>query len=107
MVRQWRTVLRQTSSSYASPAPDFVKIAEAYGAVGRAKKPSEVERHTQAKGETGVQDRRDQSEKVYPMVPAGKAINEMLFRPVNCPPGHAMICKSSKQGSKCKCVRVK
>ena len=41
------------------------------------------------------------------MVPAGAAINEMLFRPRNCPPGETLICSTVKQELKCKCVRVK
>ena len=77
----------------------------------RAKKPSEVEgvirEAIKVKKPVFMDFVCDQSEKVYPMVPAGKAINEMLFRPANCPPGFELICKSSKQGSKCKCVRVK
>lgn len=114
MVRQWQELFfdKRYSSTCLTGTPDFVKIAEAYGAVGlRAKKPSEVEgvirEAIKVKKPVFMDFVCDQTEKVYPMVPAGKAINEMLFRPVNCPPGNAMICKSSKQGSKCKCVRVK
>ncbi len=114
MVRQWQELFfdKRYSSTCLTGTPDFVKIAEAYGAVGlRARKPSEVEdvirEAIKVKKPVFMDFVCDQTEKVYPMVPAGKAINEMLFRPVNCPPGNAMICKSSKQGSKCKCVRVK
>jgi len=114
MVRQWQELFfdKRYSSTCLTGTPDFVKIAEAYGAVGlRARKPSEVEgvirEAIKVKKPVFMDFVCDQTEKVYPMVPAGKAINEMLFRPANCPPGYELICKSSKQGSKCKCVRVK
>ena len=65
--------------------PDFVKLAEAYGAVGlRALTPEDVE--PVIKEALKVKDRPvfmdfvvDWKEKVFPMVPAGAAINEMLF----------------------------
>ena len=65
-------------------APDFVKIAEAYGAVGlRASKPAEVETVLSE----GLSISRpvimdfevDREENVYPMVPAGAPITEMLL----------------------------
>jgi acetolactate synthase-1/2/3 large subunit len=65
-------------------APDFVKLAEAYGAVGlRATKPEEVEA-VLAQGlkmpEPVIMDFVvEQEEGVYPMVPAGAAITDMLL----------------------------
>jgi acetolactate synthase-1/2/3 large subunit len=65
-------------------APDFVKLAEAYGAVGlRATKPEEVE-EVLSKGlfsdKTVVMDFVvEKEESVYPMVPAGASITEMLL----------------------------
>ena len=65
-------------------APDFVKLAEAYGAVGlRATKPEEVEPVLRKALETPkpvmMDFRIEREEGVYPMVPSGKAITEMLL----------------------------
>jgi acetolactate synthase-1/2/3 large subunit len=64
--------------------PDFVKVAESYGAVGlRATKPSEVEpllKEAFSTRKTVFMDFIvDWKEKVYPMVPAGAPIDHMLF----------------------------
>ena len=65
-------------------APDFVKLAEAYGAVGlRANKPEDVESVLKE----GLSIPRtvimefvvEREEKVYPMVPAGAPITDMLL----------------------------
>lgn len=87
MVRQWQELFFQKRYSHTciSVAPDFVKLAEAYGAVGlRATKPGEVEKVLE-KG-LAVKDRPvlmdfrvDQFECVYPMVPAGQPLNKMLL----------------------------
>ena len=87
MVRQWQELFfeKRYSHTCISVAPDFVKLADAYGAVGlRAKKPSEVEQVL--KEGLSVQDRPvlmdfriDQFEGVYPMVPAGQPLNKMLL----------------------------
>lgn len=114
MVRQWQELFfnKRYSSTCLTGTPDFVKVAEAYGAVGlRAQKPADVEgvirEAIKVKRPTFMDFVCDQSEKVYPMVPAGAAINEMLFRPRNCPPDEKLICTTVKQELKCKCVRVK
>lgn len=86
MVRQWQELFydKRYASTTLDHNPDFVKLAEAYGAVGlRAEKPSEVE----AVLKKGLETPRtvimefivDREENVYPMVPAGKAITEMLL----------------------------
>ena len=87
MVRQWQELFfeKRYSHTCISVAPDFVKLADAYGAVGlRAKKPSEVEQVL--KEGLAVKDRPvlmdfriDQFEGVYPMVPAGQPLNKMLL----------------------------
>ncbi len=87
MVRQWQELFFKERYSYThlDIVPDFVKVAEAYGAVGlRATKPSEVE--PVLKEALKVKDKPvfmdfivDWKEKVYPMVPAGAAIDEMIF----------------------------
>jgi acetolactate synthase-1/2/3 large subunit len=85
MVRQWQQLFYEKRYS-ATPmtAPDFVKLAEAYGAVGlRATKPEEVVPVIQQALDTPkpvVMDFRVEPEEcVMPMVPAGKAMHEMLL----------------------------
>ena len=87
MVRQWQELFFRERYSYShlNVVPDFVKVAEAYSAVGlRATKPGEVE--PVLKEALKVKDRPvfmdfvvDWREKVYPMVPAGASIDEMIF----------------------------
>lgn len=86
MVRQWQELFygERYSSSLLCEIPDFVKVAEAYGAVGlRAVKPSEVEpvikEALKVKRPVFMDFKVDNYEKVYPMVPAGAAINEMIL----------------------------
>ena len=87
MVRQWQELFysERYSYSYLDVVPDFVKVAEAYGAVGlRATKPSEVDdvikEALKVKDKPVVMDFIvDWKEKVYPMVPAGAALDEMIF----------------------------
>jgi acetolactate synthase-1/2/3 large subunit len=86
MVRQWQELFYQErySSVDLGSTPDFVKLAEAYGAVGlRATKPSEVEdvlkEGLKAKRTVFMDFVTARYEKVFPMVPAGASINEMIF----------------------------
>jgi acetolactate synthase I/II/III large subunit len=86
MVRQWQQLFydRRYSCTTMDFSPDFAKLAEAFGAVGlRASKPSEVEpvlREAIATPRPVIMDFVvDQEENVYPMVPAGKNITEMLL----------------------------
>ena len=85
MVRQWQQLFYERRySSTPLAAPDFVKLAEAYGAVGlRATKPQEVELVIKEALNTPrpvIMDFRVEPEEcVMPMVPAGKAIHEMLL----------------------------
>jgi acetolactate synthase-1/2/3 large subunit len=86
MVRQWQQLLydRRYSATDLSAQPDFVKVAEAFGAVGlRATKPEEVEPVIRKAMETPrpvVMDFVvDREECVMPMVPPGKATHEMLL----------------------------
>ena len=86
MVRQWQELFFQERYSHTNldVVPDFVKIAEAYNAVGlRATKRSEVEPVLKeafaVKRPVFMDFVIDWQEKVYPMVPAGAAIDEMLF----------------------------
>ncbi len=86
MVRQWQELFygKRYVSTCMDCAPDFVKLAEAYGAVGlRATKPEEVE-SVLAEGlripKPVIMDFVvEKEEGVYPMVPAGAAITDMLL----------------------------
>jgi len=86
MVRQWQQLFyeKQYCATCLKLAPDFVKLAEAYGAVGlRATKPSEVEKvilEAIATPKPVIMDFVVNPEEcVYPMVPAGAPITEMLL----------------------------
>jgi acetolactate synthase-1/2/3 large subunit len=86
MVRQWQELFfnERYSYSHLEVVPDFVKVAEAYGAVGfRATKPSEVEpilkEAFKIKKTVFMDFIVHWKEKVYPMVPAGAPIDQMLF----------------------------
>ena len=86
MVRQWQQLFYEKSycATCLKIAPDFVKLAEAYGALGlRAHKPDEVEaviREGFASPKPVIMDFVVNPEEcVYPMVPAGAAMTEMLL----------------------------
>ncbi len=86
MVRQWQELFydRRYSAVQFSTIPDFVKLAEAYGAVGlRATKPDEVEGVLKKALETNnlvlVDIHIAPEEGVFPMVPAGRATTEMIL----------------------------
>lgn len=85
MVRQWQEIFydRRYSNTDIS-GPDFVKVAEAYGAVGiRVEEPGQVRKALEEA--MAINDRPvlldfiiDREENVFPMVPPGGAINKML-----------------------------
>ncbi|MBI4294480.1 MAG: acetolactate synthase 3 catalytic subunit [Betaproteobacteria bacterium] len=87
MVRQWQEFFHgnRYSESYLDALPDFVKLAESYGHVGmRIEKPADVE--PALKEAFGRKDQlvfmdfiTDQTENVFPMVPGGKGISEMIL----------------------------
>ncbi|MBZ2171544.1 biosynthetic-type acetolactate synthase large subunit [Nitratidesulfovibrio sp. SRB-5] len=86
MVRQWQELFYQRNycSTCMEAQPDFVKLAEAYGAEGyRITEAGELEstlRAAFASPHTAVIDVRvEREENVYPMVPAGAALDEMLL----------------------------
>jgi acetolactate synthase-1/2/3 large subunit len=87
MVRQWQQFFHgnRYSESYMDALPDFVKLAEGYGHRGvLVDKPADVERALReafaAKNELVFLDFiTDQKENVYPMVPGGKGITEMIL----------------------------
>jgi acetolactate synthase-1/2/3 large subunit len=86
MVRQWQELLHggRYSQSYSESLPDFVKLAEAYGGVGiRCDNPGDLD----AKILEMINVNRpvvfdcivDKTENCFPMIPSGKAHNEMLL----------------------------
>ena len=86
MVRQWQELFynRRYSATPMEVTPDFVKLAEAYGAVGlRAKTKAEVVpviKEALATDNLVIMDFAvEREEGVFPMVPAGKATTEMLL----------------------------
>ncbi len=86
MVRQWQELFygkRYAATSF-QVTPDFVKIADAYGATGlRATKPEEVDdvltKGLSSEGLVIMEFAIAKEEGVFPMVPAGKATTEMLL----------------------------
>lgn len=86
MVRQWQQLLHgnRMSHSYMESLPDFVKLAEAYGGVGfRVEKPGELDdaiREMIAVDRPVLFDCRVANlANCFPMIPSGKAHNEMLL----------------------------
>ncbi len=86
MVRQWQELLHggRYSESYSDALPDFVRLAEAFHAVGlRATKPSELDdviREMLSVDKPVVVDVAvDKTENCFPMVPSGAAHNEMIL----------------------------
>jgi acetolactate synthase-1/2/3 large subunit len=85
MVRQWQELFydRRYSHTFIKGSVDFVKLAEAYGALGlRAERPSEVRPAIEEAVRSGrpavVEVIVECEANVYPMVPAGAAINEII-----------------------------
>ncbi|HWT98358.1 MAG TPA: acetolactate synthase 3 large subunit [Terriglobales bacterium] len=88
MVRQWQELLHggRYSESYSDALPDFVKLADAFGAKGlRATKVSEldavIKEMIETPGPVIVDVAVDEKENCFPMIPSGAAHNEMLLGP--------------------------
>ena len=86
MVRQWQQLLHgeRYSHTYSSSLPDFVKLAEAYGGVGfRAETPDELDdkilEMIAVKKPVLFDCRVTKEENCFPMIPSGKAHNEMIM----------------------------
>ncbi|MDX0467321.1 acetolactate synthase 3 large subunit [Sinorhizobium medicae] len=86
MVRQWQQLLHgnRLSHSYTEAMPDFVKLAEAYGGVGiRCEKPGELDEAIKQMIDTPApvifDCRVANLANCFPMIPSGKAHNEMLL----------------------------
>ena len=86
MVRQWQELLHEKrySESYSHSLPDFVKLAEAYGAHGiRVSDPADLDAAIMEMIETPkaviVDCLVDKMENCFPMIPSGKAHNQMIL----------------------------
>jgi acetolactate synthase-1/2/3 large subunit len=86
MVRQWQELLHggRYSESYSAALPDFVKLAEAYGGVGiRCEKPQDLDAAIREMIDTPrpviFDCVVDKAENCFPMIPSGKAHNEMIL----------------------------
>jgi acetolactate synthase-1/2/3 large subunit len=86
MVRQWQELLhgQRYSHSYSDSLPDFVKLAEAYGALGlRAERPDELDAKIRQMidhpGPVLFDCMVENAENCFPMIPSGKAHNEMIL----------------------------
>lgn len=86
MVRQWQELLHggRYSHSYSEALPDFVKMAEAFGAVGiRVDKPGELDAAIQEMIDTPkpvlFDCRVEKLANCFPMIPSGEAHNNMLL----------------------------
>jgi acetolactate synthase-1/2/3 large subunit len=86
MVRQWQQLLHgeRYSHSYSESLPDFVKLAEALGGTGiRCSDPAELDaailRMIDTDGPVLFDCRVAKEENCFPMIPSGKAHNEMLL----------------------------
>ena len=86
MVRQWQQLLHgeRYSQSYSESLPDFVKLAEAYGAVGiRCSDPAELDAKILEMIDSPhpviFDCRVEKLENCLPMIPSGKAHNEMIL----------------------------
>ncbi len=93
MVRQWQQLFfdkRYSYSVFGSNNPDFVKMAESYGAVGlRATNPKEMrdvlnQAMAIKDGPVMMDFRVIEHENCYPMVPSGAALNEMVESDSEC-----------------------
>jgi acetolactate synthase-1/2/3 large subunit len=86
MVRQWQELFYENrfAQTPLSDCPDFVKLADAYGCLGlRARTPEELDQVidqalANQDGPTIIDVRIRRQEKVFPMVPAGAPLNDMI-----------------------------
>jgi acetolactate synthase I/II/III large subunit len=86
MVRQWQELMHggRYSESYTAALPDFVRLAEAYHATGiRCEKPAELDARIAemiaTPGPVIFDCIVDPAENCFPMIPSGRAHNEMIL----------------------------
>src|SRR5256886_11128258 len=89
-LRQWQELLHggRYSESYTAALPDFVKLADAFGAAGRrVERPDELDdailQMLEEPRAVILDVVVDQAENCFPMIPAGAAHNEMLLGPAD------------------------
>ena len=88
MVRQWQEFFfDKRYSAVNMRTPDFVKLAEAHGVPARLVTKREEVNHAiewarKTQGPVVLEFRVEQEDAVYPMVPQGAALDQMLQRPV-------------------------
>ena len=92
MVRQWQELVHggRYSESYSEALPDFVKLADAFGATGLrvsavAELDDTIRRMIETPGPVIVDVAVDPTENCFPMIPSGAAHNEMLLGPEDRP----------------------
>jgi len=91
MVRQWQEFFYERNyQSTPLVSPDFVKLAEAHGIAGltirtRAEVASAVEQARSASGAFLLNFKVEKEDAVYPMIPTGNALHEMIRRPGKSP----------------------
>jgi acetolactate synthase I/II/III large subunit len=97
MVRQWQELLHggRYSESYSEALPDFVKLAEAYGAVGiRCRDPADLDaaivEMIDSPKAVIFDCVVDKTENCFPMIPSGKAHNEMILGNAGDEVGHVI-----------------
>ena len=84
MVRQWQELFYKKRYSYTTLAnPDFVKLAESYGAIGIRVTKKEgvrkaIEKAISIDNSVFIDFKVEGEENVFPMVPAGEALNRMI-----------------------------
>jgi acetolactate synthase I/II/III large subunit len=90
MVRQWQELLHggRYSESYTAALPDFVRLAEAFGAKGRrvtdpAELDDAIRYMIETPGAVVLDVAVDELENCFPMIPSGAAHNEMLLGPAD------------------------
>jgi acetolactate synthase-1/2/3 large subunit len=89
MVRQWQEFFHgnRYAESYMDALPDFVKLAESYGVKGfRIKRSADVDRilrkaHAYDEGPCVVVAEVVKEDNVFPMIPAGAAVRDMIIEP--------------------------
>ena len=108
MVRQWQELLHggRYSESYTDSLPDFVKLAEAYGGHGiRCTDPAKLDAAIMEMIETPkpviFDCVVDQKENCFPMIPSGKAHNEMLLAELEDDGGHRNRQRDRRERARC------
>ena len=88
MVRQWQDLFYEKNyvATIYSGSPDFVKLAEAFGILGlrvtdRAQVKSAIHQAMEYDGPALIDFRVEREENVYPMIPSGTSVNELMEEP--------------------------